>query len=102
MNDEINLIKNNDVWELTYLLTQRKAIGCKWILRKKFKVDGSLDKYKDRLIVKGFTQQPSMDFVDTYSPVAKFVLVRIIMSIVGKMDLELHQLDVKRHFSMEN
>jgi hypothetical protein len=41
MNDEINSIKNNDVWELTDLPIQRKAIGCKWVLRKKFKADGS-------------------------------------------------------------
>jgi hypothetical protein len=50
------------------------------------------------LVAKGFTQQPGIDFVDTYSPVTKFVSVRIIMSIVIKMDLELHQLDVKTAF----
>jgi hypothetical protein len=53
MNDEINSIKNNDVWELTDLPIQRKTIGCKWVLRKKFKADGSLDKYKVRLVAKG-------------------------------------------------
>jgi hypothetical protein len=90
INDEINSIKNNDVWELTNLPIQRKAIRCKWVLRKKFKADGSLDKYKARLVAKRFTQQPGIDFVDTYSPVAKFASVRIIMSIVAKMDLELH------------
>jgi hypothetical protein len=44
MNDKIDSIRNNDVWELTDLPSQRKAIGCKWVLRKKFKADGSLDK----------------------------------------------------------
>jgi hypothetical protein len=39
-----------------------------------------------------------VDFFDTYSPVAKFTLMRIIMSIVAKMDLELQQLDVKTTF----
>jgi hypothetical protein len=53
-------------------------------------------------VVKGFTQQPGVDFVDTYSYVTKFTSVKIIMSIVSKMDLELHQLDVKIAFSMEN
>ena len=77
----------NDVWELTDLLTQRKAIGCKWVLKKKFKENGSLDKHKARLVAKGFTQQLGTDFVDTYSPVVKFTSVRIIMSIVAKMDL---------------
>ena len=43
-------------WELTNLPTQRKTIGCKWVLRKKFKANGSLDKYKARLVAKGFTQ----------------------------------------------
>jgi hypothetical protein len=50
------------------------------------------------LVAKGFTQQPGIDFVDTYSPVAKFTSIRIIMFIVAKMDLELHQLDVKATF----
>lgn len=70
----------------------------KWILRKKFKVDGSLKKYKARLVAKGFTQQPGIDFVDTYSPVAKFASIRILMAVIAKMDLELNQLDVKTAF----
>ena len=98
MNDEINSIKNDDVCELTDLPTQRKAIRCNWVLRKKFKVDGSLDKYKARLVAKGFTQQPGIDFLDTYSFVAKFVSVRIIKFVIAKIDLELHQLDVKMTF----
>jgi hypothetical protein len=80
------------------LPSQRKAIRCKWVLRKKFKADGSLDKYKARLVAQGFTQQLGIDFVDTYSPVTKFTSIRIIMCIVAKMDLELHQLDVKTTF----
>jgi hypothetical protein len=67
-------------------------------LKKKFKADGSLDKYKARVVAKGFTQQSGVDFIDTYSPVTKFTSVRIIMSIVTKFDLELHQLDVKTTF----
>ena len=49
-------------------------------------------------MAKGFTQQSSVDFVDTYSPVAKFASNRIIMSVVATMDLELHQLDVETTF----
>ena len=59
---------------------------------------GVLTSIKARLVAKGFTQQPGVDFVDIYSHVAKFTSVRIIMSIVAKMDLELHQLDVKTTF----
>ena len=54
--------------------------------------------YKARLVAKGFNQQPSVDFVDTYSPVTKFASNRIIMSVVARMDLELHRLDVNTAF----
>ena len=78
--------------------TGRTPVGCKWVLRKKYKTDGSLEKYKARLVAKGFTQQPGVDFVDTYSPVAKFASVRLIMVVAARLDLELHQLDVKTAF----
>jgi hypothetical protein len=57
--------------------------------------------YKARLMAKWLTQQPDVGFVDSYSPVAKFVLIRIIVSVVAKMDLELHELDVKTTFLNE-
>ena len=98
MHEEMDSISKNEVWDLTELPASRKPVGCKWVLRKKYKVDGSLDKYQVRLVAKGFTQQPSLDFVDTYSPVAKFASVRIIMVVTVRLDLELHQLDVKIAF----
>jgi hypothetical protein len=98
MEEEIDSIKKNEVWELVDLPTGRKPIGCKWVLRKKFKADGTLDRYKARLVAKGYTQKPGIDFVDTYSPVAKFQSIRILMAIIARMDLELHQLDVKTAF----
>uniref|UniRef100_A0A2N9F846 Reverse transcriptase Ty1/copia-type domain-containing protein n=1 Tax=Fagus sylvatica TaxID=28930 RepID=A0A2N9F846_FAGSY len=93
MHEELDSISKNEVWDLAELPIGRKLVGYKWVLRKKYKADGSLDKYKARLVAKGFTQQPGVDFVDTYSPVAKFALVRIIMDVVARLDLELHQLD---------
>ena len=98
MHEELDSISKNEVWDLTEFPTGRKPIGCKWVLRKKYKADESLDKYKARLVAKGFTQQPSVDYVDTYSPVVKFASVRIIMVVVTRLDLELYQLDVKTAF----
>ena len=78
--------------------TGRIPVGCKWVLRKKYKIDGFLDKYKARLVAKGFTQQPGVDFVYTYSPVTKFVSVWIIMVVAARLDLELYQLEIKTLF----
>jgi hypothetical protein len=79
MNEEHELIKKIDVWELTNLSSQRKAIGYKWVIKKKFKVDKALKHiYKARLVAKGFTQQPGVDFIDTsslLSNLVKFVMV---------------------------
>uniref|UniRef100_A0A2N9HJS7 Reverse transcriptase Ty1/copia-type domain-containing protein n=1 Tax=Fagus sylvatica TaxID=28930 RepID=A0A2N9HJS7_FAGSY len=98
MHEELDSISKNEVWDLTELFAGRKPVGCKWVLRKMYKAYGSLDKYKVRLVAKGFTQQPGVDFVDTYSLVAKFASVRIIMIVAVRLDLELHQLDVKTAF----
>jgi hypothetical protein len=60
MNEELYSIKKHDVWKLTDLpskkKTKKKYSGCKWVLRKKFKADGSFDKYKARSMAKVFTQ----------------------------------------------
>ena len=98
MYEELDSISKNEVCDWTELPIGRKPVVCKWVLRKKYKANGSLDKYKARLVAKGFTQQPGMDFVDTYSLVAKFASVRIIIVVAARLDLELYQLEIKTLF----
>ena len=52
INSEIESIIQNNTWEIVDLPPGNKAIGCKWILKKKLKHDGSIDKYKARLVAK--------------------------------------------------
>ena len=52
INEELDSIIKNDVWELVELSKNRKAIGSKWILKRKFECDGSIEKYKTRLVAK--------------------------------------------------
>ena len=96
--EELDSIIKKDAWELVELPKNRKAIGSKWILKRKFECDGSIEKYKTRLVAKWFTQKPGIDYEETYSPVAKFTSIRILMSIVATLDLELYQIDVKTAF----
>ena len=82
MKDELSSMDKNSVWELVDLPPGHKAIRNKWVLKVKRKVDGSIDKYKARLMAKGFTQQESIDYDETFSPVVRVASIRLILAIV--------------------
>ena len=62
------------------------------------KRDGTIDKYKSRLIVKGYKQKEGLDYFDTYSPVTRIPSIRILMALAAVHDLKIHQMDVKTAF----
>ncbi|KAL0287546.1 UNVERIFIED_CONTAM: Retrovirus-related Pol polyprotein from transposon TNT 1-94 [Sesamum radiatum] len=98
MKEEMSSMAKNNVWELVNLPAGRKTIGNKWVLKVKRKADGSIDKFKDRLVAKGYTQREGINYEETFSPVVRFVSVRLILAIVAHLDLELFQMDVKTAF----
>ncbi|GJU98711.1 zinc finger, CCHC-type containing protein, partial [Tanacetum coccineum] len=98
IQSEIDSIMHNDTWELTDLPPGCKALGCKWILKRKMKVDGSIDKYKARLVIQGFRQKEGIDFFDTYALVARISTIRLLLALAAIHDLVIHQMDVKTAF----
>jgi hypothetical protein len=91
------LIKNKS-WHLAPPMKGRNVVGCKWVYKIKRKQDGSLDRYKVRLVAKGFKQRYGIDYDDTFSPVVKIVTIRIILSIAVSRGWNLRQLDVQNVF----
>ena len=75
-----------------------KPLGYKWIFKKKMKTDGSIDKYKARLVIKGYKQKEGLDYFDTYSPVTRISSIRMLIAIAAIHNLEMHQMDVKTTF----
>jgi len=75
-----------------------KSIGCKWIFKKKYQSNGSIDKYKARLIAKGFTQKPNIDYFDTFTLVTRISSIRVLLVLTTTHKLVIHQMDVKTAF----
>ncbi|GJV37166.1 TMV resistance protein N [Tanacetum coccineum] len=69
-----------------------------WIFKKKMKADGTVDKYKARLVIQGFRQREGLDYFDTYAPVTRITSIRTIIVIAALRNLEIHQMDVKTAF----
>nr|GEW88383.1 isochorismate synthase, chloroplastic [Tanacetum cinerariifolium] len=85
--------------KLTYFLSKS---GYKWIFKKKRKADGTVDKYKARLVIKEFRQREGLDYFDTYSLVTRITSIRMILAIAACRNLEVHQIDVKKEFLNED
>ncbi|GAB2265737.1 hypothetical protein Dimus_037845 [Dionaea muscipula] len=98
INSEVDSILQNHTWELVDLPQGCKPLGYKWIFRKKMKADGTIDKYKARLVIKGYNQKEGLDHFDTYSPVTRITSIRMIIAIAALRNLEIHQMDVKTAF----
>jgi hypothetical protein len=98
MNDEMNSMASNEVWDLVELPKGAKAIGCKWVFKTKKDSSGNIERYKARLVAKGFNQKEGIDYKETFSPVSKKDSLRVIMALVAHFDLELQQMDVKTAF----
>ncbi|WVZ51502.1 hypothetical protein U9M48_002646 [Paspalum notatum var. saurae] len=98
VTSEMDSILSNGTWEVGERLYGCKPIGCKWVFKKKLRPVGTIERYKARLVIKGYSQKESEDFFDTYSLVARLTTIRVLLSLAASHGLLVHQMDVKIAF----
>jgi len=98
MHEELMAIEKNNTWQLTNLPKGHKAIDVKWVYKIKVKANGEIDRYKLRLVAKGFEQKEGYDYEEIFSPVARMETMRLIIALAAQRQWKIHQMDVKSTF----
>ena len=95
IKSEIDSIIQNHTWELVDLPQGCKPLSSEWFFKKKRKVDGSIDKYKARVVIKGYKRTKDLDYFNTYSPMMRINFIRMVLAINALRNLKVHQKNVK-------
>ena len=98
MNEEMASLQENKTWSLEERPTDAQLISAKWVFKVKMDAQGNVERFKARLVARGFMQREGIDFNEVYAPVSKYTTVRALLSMAAAEDLELHQLDIKTAF----
>lgn len=98
MRAELEALHKNQTWVITDLLDGVRLISCKWVYMIKKNSDGTINKFKARLVAKGFLQAHSINYHDSFTPVAKVVTIRVLIAHVVNQGWDMHQMDINNVF----
>ena len=97
-DQEYQSLMKNKTWELVELPPDRKMIGCKWVFKVKHGQDARVERFKSRLVAKGYSQTYGVDYDDRFSPVVRFSSIRTLFVFALQNNFLIHQMDVVTTF----
>ncbi|KAI9153880.1 hypothetical protein LWI28_017915 [Acer negundo] len=83
MDEEIKALEKHKTWELVDLPDNKEVVGLKWVYKTKYRSDGSIQKYKARLVAMEYMQRECIDFEETFAPVARFDTIRTVLALAA-------------------
>lgn len=96
--NKLPALQKSQTQDIIPLPPRKHTIGRKWFFKTKTKSDGSNDRYKGRLIAKGYNQEYGVDYEETFAPVAKMTMVRTFIYVAATRQWVISQLDVKKAY----
>ncbi|KAL0286723.1 UNVERIFIED_CONTAM: Retrovirus-related Pol polyprotein from transposon RE1 [Sesamum calycinum] len=99
MEEELATLERNQTWELVPKLNDVKLISCKWVYKIKRHTDRSIETHKARLVACGFSHQYGLDYDETSGPVAKLIVVHVLLALVASKTWNLWQMDARQCIS---
>lgn len=98
MATELAALEANHTWDVVPLPPGKRVVSCKWLYKTKYNPDGTVERLKARLVARGFSQTPGLDFFETFAPVAKMTTIRLLLALSAMFDWNLTQMDVTNAF----
>ena len=98
METEYDALTSRKTWRLVPRPAGRKLVDSKWVYKLKRNPDGSIARYKARLVARGFTQEHGVDYQETFAPTVKVAAIRIILALAAHFDWDVEQMDVVTAF----
>jgi len=96
--EELNAHSTNGTWELLPRPKGEKIIGSKWVFKVKRNADGSVERYKGRLVAKGYNQRPGFDHLEIFAPTVRMPTIRVVLAMAAIQDLHLRSIDISHAY----
>jgi len=96
--EELEALARMGTFNIEPLPAGERALPCKWVFKVKYHQDGSIERFKARLVVGGHRQRDGIDYEEVFAPVGRFETLRVLFAIAAHYDLELHSVDISNAF----